>query len=409
MSNSGNNPGSPPDDFSETVPNIGLPDDNGSTDWDKTNYNFPKQPNPDEWGKTVTNIKPIETSEQDFGKTMIPGSGSVPEADWGATQANVRVPDTDFSPPAEVSDGGFEKTTPYFQLPEAERLKYQNLPPTPTEQAARVEQEKREQGGVPGWVWALAGLTAMFMFAVIVLLVVYLWYIPPAGFEIVVKGAPVGSTVRVDGVQWPVTRPDGSALLQNLSAGSKTVTIEHQSFKCTDLKTVVSADTPRVELTAQCSEVAVVKSENCSDIRPGEEDRAERCYYIALAALKPEFTAQELVDALNILIINFESSRSDIPPRRLEALRKGASYIQKLPPSVVLEVGGHTDSDGTDVINQPLSENRAKAVRDTLVTFGVRPEVLETRGYGSKQPVATNDTELGKFYNRRIAYSIRRE
>ena len=44
MSNSSNNPGPPPDDFSKTVPNVKVPDDIGAVDWDKTNYNIPKQP-----------------------------------------------------------------------------------------------------------------------------------------------------------------------------------------------------------------------------------------------------------------------------------------------------------------------------------------------------------------------------
>ena len=53
----------PPDDFSKTTPNINIPADTGGgqNDWDKTNYNFPKQPVADDWGKTVTNIKPINT------------------------------------------------------------------------------------------------------------------------------------------------------------------------------------------------------------------------------------------------------------------------------------------------------------------------------------------------------------
>jgi outer membrane protein OmpA-like peptidoglycan-associated protein len=340
---------------------------------------------------------------------MIPGSGSVPEADWGATQANVRVPDTDFGTPADLPEGGGEKTTPYFQLPEAERLKYQNLPPTPTEQAAQEQKDKSKQGGIPSWVWALAGLMTMFMFAVLVLLVVYLWFIPPTGFDIIVKDAPRGSTVRVDGSVWTVTQPDGTVVLRNLTAGTKTISIDHPSFKCELEKAIVSRDKPRETVTARCREAEITKGEDCSKIGPGEEDKAERCYNAALAALKPEFTAKELVDALNILIINFETNKFDIPPRRLEALRKGATYIQKLPSSVVLEVGGHTDSDGTDVINQPLSENRAKAVKDALVSFGVRPEVLEARGYGAKRPKTTNDTVFGKFQNRRIEYSIVKE
>jgi OOP family OmpA-OmpF porin len=71
----------------------------------------------------------------------------------------------------------------------------------------------------------------------------------------------------------------------------------------------------------------------------------------------------------------------------------------------VIEVGGHTDSDGSDAANQALSESRAKAVREALIKFNVKPEMLTEKGYGESKPIKTNDTEDGKFQNRRIEYS----
>jgi outer membrane protein OmpA-like peptidoglycan-associated protein len=108
------------------------------------------------------------------------------------------------------------------------------------------------------------------------------------------------------------------------------------------------------------------------------------------------------------LIINFESGSFEIPNVRLAALKKGADFIKMLPPEVVLEVGGHTDNQGQPAANQILSENRAKAVQAKLIAFGVRPEVLQTRGYGANnpRPGADNNTEQGRFFNRRIQYSI---
>ena len=87
----------------------------------------------------------------------------------------------------------------------------------------------------------------------------------------------------------------------------------------------------------------------------------------------------------------------------VSALRKPERW---LPPSTVLEVGGHTDSDGKDADNQTLSENRAKSVREALINFGVRPEALQMKGYGEGSPKTTNNTEEGKFFNRRIEYSV---
>ena len=114
----------------------------------------------------------------------------------------------------------------------------------------------------------------------------------------------------------------------------------------------------------------------------------------------------KLVKALNIFIINFETNKFDIPLVRLKALQKGAEFIKKLPPTVVLEIGGHTDNVGGDVPNQKLSENRANAVKTQLEKFGVKPEVLQTKGYGKSSPKTTNETDDGKFQNRRIQYSV---
>ncbi len=87
-----------PDDFSKTTPNINLPKDSSPQNaWEKTNYNFPAQPPADDWGNTVANIRPIETDENDFGKTYFPSSQKSPQSpEWGMTQANIDLSETDF-------------------------------------------------------------------------------------------------------------------------------------------------------------------------------------------------------------------------------------------------------------------------------------------------------------------------
>ncbi|HMS08372.1 MAG TPA: hypothetical protein PKE66_02720, partial [Pyrinomonadaceae bacterium] len=176
------------------MPNIKVPGGSGASgggdDWSKTNYNYPKQPTADEWGKTVANIKPIDIDNDDFGKTMHPGSRKAPEVDWGATQANIRVPDTDFG--GGRGDEGYGKTTPYFQLPDDLRQKYEQVPPTPGEVAAEEQAVAKAQGGIPGWVWAAAGMLAMFMFAVVVLAGVLLWNYAGSNYDAVVRNPPIG-------------------------------------------------------------------------------------------------------------------------------------------------------------------------------------------------------------------------
>ncbi|MFL6466503.1 MAG: OmpA family protein, partial [Pyrinomonadaceae bacterium] len=331
--------------------------------------------------------------------------------DWAATRANINVPDTDFGQAPAESAGAYGKTTPYFQLPEAEKAKYQNLPPTPTEQAAKDAQEKKEQGGIPSWVWIVAGGSVIFVFFVLVLAVVgffFLW--GGSTFDATVKSAPPGSDVYIDDVQWGVTNEDGTIRLLNLRAGRRNVKILHPNFTCEPREVTGGNGVTPEPIIARCQQVAKKATDDCANILPGEEDKAERCYYAALEALpKPpdQFTAEQLVKALSILIINFDSGKFDVPPKRLAALQKGAEYIQKVtPPGTVLQIGGHTDSVGNAASNKTLSENRAEAVKKVLVGYGVKAELLQTRGYGPDQPVGDNATDVGRFRNRRIEYSI---
>jgi len=69
---------------------------------------------------------------------------------------------------------------------------------------------------------------------------------------------------------------------------------------------------------------------------------------------------------------------------------------------VDIEVAGHTDSMGSDAYNMKLSQQRAEAVRNFLISRGVAENRLTAKGYGESQPVADNATEEGRFKNRRV-------
>lgn len=74
--------------------------------------------------------------------------------------------------------------------------------------------------------------------------------------------------------------------------------------------------------------------------------------------------------------------------------------------STYVNIGGHTDSIGSDAVNQRLSEARATTVADYLVQRGVAPQRIQTRGFGKSQPVASNDTEEGRARNRRVEINL---
>jgi len=389
-----------PDDFSKTTPNV------NKDDWGKTSYKHPAQPPSEDWGNTVANVR---QEDLDFGKTFIPGADKPKTPDWGLTQANIQLPNDNFS---EKQDdygdrrGGadYGATTPYFRLPEAERAKYQNVPLTPTQEVAKQKEEQKLKGGIPSWLWVSGGLTAMFLFTVILLMLGYLFFLGDRGFEQTVKGAPPGSSVSVDGAFWGASSGN-DITLPTLKAGeTKKVEIKHPNYVC-EPREIKGEDGVKPEpIIARCKQVDKPISNECINIKAGAYDTAEKCANKALDDLVPEFSVDDLLRAMNLYIIQFASGKFDIPQRNLTFLERAAGYMKKLPPSVVVEVGGHTDSDDSDSSNQVLSDNRAKAVREALIKFEIRPEALTVKGYGESQPKATNETADGKFQNRRIEY-----
>lgn len=74
-------------------------------------------------------------------------------------------------------------------------------------------------------------------------------------------------------------------------------------------------------------------------------------------------------------------------------------------PDLKVEIGGHTDSDGSDQTNQNLSEMRARSVLDYLVEKGIQRDRLTAVGYGETRPVVTNDNAANKARNRRIEFT----
>lgn len=99
--------------------------------------------------------------------------------------------------------------------------------------------------------------------------------------------------------------------------------------------------------------------------------------------------------------ISFDSGRYNIKPNLQPVLDQFAQGLNGQPNTEV-RIVGHTDSTGTDAVNQPLSVNRAQSARDYLVVKGVDARRIATEGHGAKQPLADNATEAGRAKNRRI-------
>lgn len=102
-----------------------------------------------------------------------------------------------------------------------------------------------------------------------------------------------------------------------------------------------------------------------------------------------------------IFRINFDFDKSNIKEEFIPALEQAVIWLQDRP-TMSVNVAGHTDSKGSDQYNQGLSERRANSVTDWLVKNGVDRGRLNPVGYGESQPTATNDTEEGRYLNRRV-------
>jgi len=104
--------------------------------------------------------------------------------------------------------------------------------------------------------------------------------------------------------------------------------------------------------------------------------------------------------------ISFDSNRANIKPELRAVLDPFASSLQG-DPNVRVSIIGHTDSTGSDAINNPLSLERAHSVRDYLAARGVSASRIETSGRGEREPIADNGSEAGRAKNRRVEIFLR--
>jgi outer membrane protein OmpA-like peptidoglycan-associated protein len=115
--------------------------------------------------------------------------------------------------------------------------------------------------------------------------------------------------------------------------------------------------------------------------------------------LETRDTARGLV--VNLSDVTFSTGQATLQPGAREKLAR-VSGILAAHPTLRLAIEGHTDSVGSDELNQALSERRAEAVRMYLVQQGVPAGATSASGFGEARPVATNDTAEGRQMNRRV-------
>ncbi len=123
--------------------------------------------------------------------------------------------------------------------------------------------------------------------------------------------------------------------------------------------------------------------------------------YIKNIALEPIKLASNFV----FTQVLFESNSYALLPASLPELNKLVQILEE-NPSMHIQISGHTDNVGKDADNLTLSTNRAKAIVQYLSSKGIATERLSYKGFGSTEPIATNETAAGRALNRRTSFTI---
>lgn len=132
------------------------------------------------------------------------------------------------------------------------------------------------------------------------------------------------------------------------------------------------------------------KAEGCRAPVPGEPINLEGCATGESVVLKG---------------VNFEVNSSRLTANAKVILNQVADSLAGAP-TMKVEIGGHTDAQGSDAFNQKLSERRAQSVHDYLVARGTDPSRLSAKGYGESQPIDSNETPEGRELNRRVEMKV---
>ena len=113
----------------------------------------------------------------------------------------------------------------------------------------------------------------------------------------------------------------------------------------------------------------------------------------------------EVGESLTLNNIFFDFAKANLRKESYSELNRLLKLFD-LFPNLTIEISGHTDSIGSDEDNMVLSEDRANSVRDYLLSKNVDPFQVMSKGYGESVPVATNQTDEGRQFNRRVEFKI---
>jgi outer membrane protein OmpA-like peptidoglycan-associated protein len=158
------------------------------------------------------------------------------------------------------------------------------------------------------------------------------------------------------------------------------------------------ADAARAQAEAEAAEARAKAAEASKNAEDANAVR-EKLRMQLNSVLQTSETARGLI--VNMSDVLFDTGKYTLKPTTQISLAKVAGILEAYP-GLKVQVEGYTDSVGSDDYNQKLSENRAAAVKDFLVSQGVQPNSITSAGFGKSDPVADNTSASGRAQNRRV-------
>jgi OOP family OmpA-OmpF porin len=215
----------------------------------------------------------------------------------------------------------------------------------------------------------------------------------PAGTAVDGKGCPLpqdddGDGVNNDADKCPGTPPGTKVDAAGCELDSDGDGVGDSRDQCPNTPAGARVDDKGCELDGDADGV-VDSQDKCPDTPAGDRVDATGCSF---------------KDEIKLPGVVFETNSADLKPESIPVL-EGAIATLKRYPDIRIQVAGHTDSRGSDAYNLDLSSRRAATVLNFLRDGGVTNE-LASRGYGERQPVASNSTEEGRQQNRRVVLRV---
>lgn len=186
-------------------------------------------------------------------------------------------------------------------------------------------------------------------------------------------------------------RKTAELAVTNAGARRDQVRLEARTAEADAAKEEAAIAQETVDWQAAELEAASVNAENDQAIIAQQE--------MQLRELNAKKTERGLVITLGDVL--FSTNKAQLESGGMRNVEKLADFLKQYPQYKVL-IEGHTDSKGSNELNQELSDRRAYAVRTALIDTGISSDRIRTRGYGEEFPVASNDTAANRQLNRRV-------